>query len=174
MYQFKSLKKGNANINILASGSLVNEAVKAQEELADLGIGSTIWCVTNYKRLREESLEADRAHLLYPNKKKKLSFLQSLLQKTDGPFVAVSDNMKMVSDQIGQWIPGGLLSLGTDGFGRSDTRENLRDFFEVDKKMIILASITQLMRQGFIDKKLFDKVYGLLDIKANRRNPFRT
>ena len=174
MYKFKVLKKGGTNINILASGSLVNEAVKAQQDLGDQGIGSTIWCVTNYKRLREESLEADRDHLLYPNKKRKLSYLQSLLQKTDGPFVAVSDNMKMVSDQIGQWIPGGLLSLGTDGFGRSDTRENLRDFFEVDKKMIVLASISQLHRQGFIDKKLFDKVYGLLDIKANRRNPFRT
>ena len=174
MYKFKVLKKGGTNINILASGSLVNEAVKAQQDLGHQGIGSTIWCVTNYKRLREESLEADRDHLLYPNKKRKLSYLQSLLQKIDGPFVAVSDNMKMVSDQIGQWIPGGLLSLGTDGFGRSDTRENLRDFFEVDKKMIVLASITQLHRQGYIDKKLFDKVYGLLDIKANRRNPFRT
>jgi pyruvate dehydrogenase E1 component len=152
----------------------VNEAIKAQKELEELGIGSTIWCVTNYKRLREESLEADREYLLYPNKKRQLSYLQSLLQTTDGPFVAVSDNMKMVSDQIGQWIPGGLLSLGTDGFGRSDTRENLREFFEVDKKMIMLASVTQLHRQGCIDKKLFDKVYGLLDIKANRRNPFRS
>ena len=88
--------------------------------------------------------------------------------------MAVSDNMKMVSDQIAQWIPGGLLSLGTDGFGRSDTRENLRDFFEVDKKMIMLASVTQLQRQGYIDQKLFDKVYGTLGIKSNRRNPFRT
>ena len=174
MYQFKQVKKGKVNVNILASGSLVNEAIKAQDELFEFGIGSTIWCVTNYKRLREESLAADREHLLSPKKKKKTSFLQSLVAKMDGPSVAVSDNMKMVSDQIAQWIPGGLLSLGTDGFGRSDTRENLRDFFEVDKKMIMLASVTQLQRQGYIDQKLFDKVYGTLGIKSNRRNPFRT
>ena len=174
MYEFKRVKKKGLNVNILASGSLVNEAVNAQEALAESGIGSTIWCVTNYKRLREESLQADRENLLYPKKKKMTSYLQDLLQSTEGPFVAVSDNMKMVSDQIGQWIPGGLLSLGTDGFGRSDTRENLREFFEVDKKMIVLASITQLHRQGHIDKKMFDKIYGSLNIQSNRRNPFRT
>ena len=91
---------------------------------------------------------------------------------TNGPFVAVSDNIKMVSDQISQWVPGGMLSLGTDGFGRSDTRENLRDFFEVNEKMIGLACITKLLAQDLINQKLFDKVYKVLNIDKNKSNPF--
>ena len=99
---------------------MVNEAIKAQTKLEHFGIGSTLWCVTNYKRLREDSLEADREHFLYPKKKRKQSYFQKLMATINGPCIAVSDNMKLVSDQVAQWVPGGLLSLGTDGFGRSD------------------------------------------------------
>ena len=173
IYKF-SEEKGDHKVNIFASGSLVNEAIKAQATLKELNIGATIWCVTNYKRLREDTLLVERERLLYPDKNIDDSFLQKTLAKIKGPFVAVSDNMKMVSDQIDKWVPGGLLSLGTDGFGRSDTRENLRDFFEVDEKMIILASITQLYRQKFIKKPQFDKLYKGIGIDANKRNPFRT
>ena len=173
MYRFKK-KKGDLHVNLLASGSLVNEAVKAQDTLHSFGIGSTVWSVTNYKRLREESLAVDREQLLYPKKKKRLSYLQKLMAKIDGPCVAVSDNMKMVSDQIAQWVPGGLLSLGTDGFGRSDTRENLRSFFEVDSKMIVLAGITQLKKHRQLNDTLFQDIYDSLGIESNKRNPFRT
>ncbi|MGA0242312.1 MAG: transketolase-like TK C-terminal-containing protein [Candidatus Marinamargulisbacteria bacterium] len=173
IYAFKTTS-GDITVNILASGSLVNEALKAQVTLLSHGIGSTVWCVTNYKRLREESLAVDRDRLLYPDKDVPDSFLQATLASASGPFVAVSDNMKMVSDQIGQWVPGGLLSLGTDGFGRSATREQLREFFEVNEPMIILAAITQLYRQKTIKKALFDAVYKTLNIKSNKRNPFRT
>ena len=96
------------------------------------------------------------------------------MAKIDGPCVAVSDNMKMVSDQIAQWVPGGLLSLGTDGFGRSDTRENLRSFFEVDSKMIVLAGITQLKKHRQLNDTLFQDIYDSLGIESNKRNPFRT
>ena len=173
IYKF-SEEKGDHKVNIFASGSLVNEAIKAQATLKEFNIGATIWCVTNYKRLREETLLVERERLLYPDKKVDDSFLQKTLANVDGPFVAVSDNMKMVSDQIDKWVPGGLLSLGTDGFGRSDTRENLRDFFEVDEKMIVLASITQLYRQKCIKKSQFDKLYKGIGIAPNKRNPFRT
>ncbi len=171
MYKFKTID-AESHVNILASGSLVNEAIKAQTFLADFDIGSTIWCVTNYKRLREESLAVDRNKLLNPKNKSELSYLQKLMLSTNGPFVAVSDNIKMVSDQISQWVPGGMLSLGTDGFGRSDTRENLRDFFEVNEKMIGLACITKLLAQDLINQKLFDKVYKVLNIDKNKSNPF--
>ena len=177
VYKFKAseTKKTKAVVNILASGSLVNEAIKAQAELyASYNIASVIWCVTNYKRLREESLEADRANMLNPNKKKQVSFLQQTLNDKTGTYIAVSDNLKLVSDQIGQWIPNGLKSLGTDGFGRSDTRENLRDFFEVDKKMIILAAITKLHENKQINKVEFDAIFKQLKIKQNRKNPFKS
>ena len=116
----------------------------------------------------------DRERLLYPHKSVPDSFLQATLSEASGPFVAVSDNMKMVSDQIGQWVPGGLLSLGTDGFGRSDTRDALRDFFEVNAPMIVLAAVTQLHKTKVIDQSLFDTVYSSLNIAPNKRNPFCT
>ena len=116
----------------------------------------------------------DRERLLYPHTSVPDSFLQATLSEASGPFVAVSDNMKMVSDQIGQWVPGGLLSLGTDGFGRSDTRDALRDFFEVNAPMIVLAAVTQLHKTKAIDQSLFDTVYSSLNIAPNKRNPFCT
>ena len=171
IYSFKTVKSKKHHVNILASGSLVNEAIKAQVKLDSLGIGSTIWCVTNYKRLREETLAVERERLINPTKKIKNSFLQDTLASAKGPFVAVSDNMKMVADQIAPWVPGGLLSLGTDGFGRSDTRENLRTFFEVDEPMIVLAAITQLHRQVTWIKnslKQFTMLWALIKIKQIR------
>ena len=177
VYKFKSIEKKAmlASVHILASGSLVNEAIKAQDRLInEFNIGSTIWCVTNYKRLREESLDADRTNMLNPTNKKQLSFLQKTLNDKKGTYVAVSDNLKLVSDQIGQWIPNGLKSLGTDGFGRSDTREQLREFFEVDVNMIILASITQLKEHKKLSSAVFNEIYSKLDIKPTKRNPFKT
>ena len=177
IYKFNQINthKKAPSVNIFASGSLVNEAIKAQKDLSKkYNINSIIWCVTNYKRLREDALDKDRAYLLNPKKTRELSYLEKTLEKVPGPFIAVSDNMKLVSDQISQWIPDGLLSLGTDGFGRSDTRENLREFFEVDKKMIILASITQLRDRKDITEKTFDKIYKELKVDKKKSNPFRS
>ncbi|MBL6722644.1 MAG: pyruvate dehydrogenase (acetyl-transferring), homodimeric type [Candidatus Margulisbacteria bacterium] len=172
MYEFKTIK-GKKHVNILASGSLVNEAIKAQEQLVDHGIGSTIWCVTNYKRLREESIQADRTNLLNPTKKPEVSYLQKIMATFSSPTVAVSDNMRIISDQISPWVPHGLLSLGTDGFGRSDTRENLRQFFEVDEAMIVLACITQLKKYDNLTNSTFSKIYKSLNISPKKNHPFR-
>jgi pyruvate dehydrogenase E1 component len=116
--------------------------------LADYDVFADIWSVTNYKRLRVETLNAERWNYLHPTHQKKTSYLHDILSKEVGTFVAVSDNMKMVPDQIAKWIPGGLFSLGTDGFGRSDTRDNLRRFFEVDSACIVIATLYALAEKG--------------------------
>lgn len=172
MYLFNKVADNHKQpcIHILASGSLVNEAINAQKELNELhNINSNIWCVTNYKRLREESLDADRFNMMNPNKEQKKSYLQKIL--TDTAYIAVSDNMKMVSDQINQWVPNGLLSLGTDGFGRSDTRENLREHFEVNKKMIMLAAIHKLKQINQITPQAYETIFNTLEINGEKKPP---
>jgi pyruvate dehydrogenase E1 component len=174
MYVFKVVEGSlNINVTILASGSLVNEALVAQQQLVKHGIGSTIYSVTNYKRLREESIMVDRQRLLDPKSTVPDSFLQQTMAMATGPFVAVSDNMRQVSDQIAPWVPGGLLSLGTDGFGRSDTRQQLRSFFEVDAPMIVLAAITQLKKASLIPTALYDTIYESLGINPRKGHPFQ-
>src|SRR5207245_2323848 len=124
------------------SGPLLREAVRAQGILAEkFGVSADVWSATSYKRLRTEALEARRWNMLHPASPKRKSYLESALQDEKGVFVAVSDYMKIVPDQIAPWVPGGLTTLGTDGYGRSDTRRNLRRFFEVDAEMIVVATL---------------------------------
>src|SRR6185436_7321678 len=105
----------------------------AQELLAErYNVSADVWSATNYKSLRNDALLAERWNMLHPAKTPMKPYLVSILEKETGPFIAVSDMMKIVPDQIAPWVPGGLTTLGTDGFGRSDTRSNLRRFFEID------------------------------------------
>jgi len=117
--------------------------------------------------------QADRTNLLNPTKKPEVSYLQKIMATFSSPTVAVSDNMRIISDQISPWVPHGLLSLGTDGFGRSDTRENLRQFFEVDEAMIVLACITQLKKCDNLTDSTFSKIYKSLNISPKKNHPFR-
>ena len=153
MYKFKAAEtkkkpKKKHKVHLLGSGAIMREVIKAQVILADYDVFADIWSVTNYKRLRVETLNAERWNYLHPTHQKKTSYLHDILSKEVGTFVAVSDNMKMVPDQIAKWIPGGLFSLGTDGFGRSDTRDNLRRFFEVDSACIVIATLYALAEKG--------------------------
>ena len=166
-------KKKTYQVHLFGSGSLMNEAIKAQKILGDYGVSADVWGATNYKRLREDSLETDRWNMLNPDKKEKQSYLQKILSKEKGSFIAVSDNMKMVSDQIYQWVPGGLLSLGTDGYGRSETREHLREHFEVNAEMITVATLYKLSQDQGLDKKIVAAAIKKFKIKGNTMAPFR-
>ncbi len=109
--------------HIFGSGPLLREALRAQQILAEqFDVAADVWSATSYKLLRGEALRTKRWNMLHPTAPPKKSYLESVLQDEEGPFIAVSDYMKMVPDQIAPWVPGGLMSLGTDGFGRSDTR----------------------------------------------------
>ncbi len=150
LYRFKAGPAGlPLKAHLLGSGPLLRSALRAQEILGErYGVSADVWSATSYKRLRSEALRAQRWNMLHPASPPQRSYLETTLEKEQGVFVAVSDFMKMVPDQIAPWVPGGLTPLGTDGFGRSDTRENLRRFFEVDGESVAVAALYALARQG--------------------------
>jgi pyruvate dehydrogenase E1 component len=150
MYRFsQSPEQGKHRAHLLASGPLIIEALRAQELLLDrYGVAADVWSVTSYKTLRMRTLEAERWNMWHPDEPPRLSYLQKTVRALDGPCVAVSDYVRLVSQQIAPWIPGGLLALGTDGFGRSDTRRALRRFFEIDAEHLAVATLYALHHQG--------------------------
>ncbi|MBX3234590.1 MAG: pyruvate dehydrogenase (acetyl-transferring), homodimeric type [Nitrospiraceae bacterium] len=149
LYRFKpAAGTGKHRAHLLASGPLVNEALRAQSMLLErYGVAADLWSVTSYKTLRMRTLEAERWNRLHPDEPPKDCYLQRTARQFDGPCVAVSDYVRLVAQQIAPWIPGGLLALGTDGFGRSDARKNLRRFFEIDAEHMTVATLYALHRR---------------------------
>jgi pyruvate dehydrogenase E1 component len=129
--------------------------------------------VTSYKELRREALEVERWNMLHPTEKPRRCYVEQALADTKGPLVAVSDNMHLVPDQIAKWTPARLVTLGTDGFGRSETREALRRHFEIDTPHIVFAVLSTLARDGSIDKKILPQAAKALGIDAEKINPVR-
>jgi len=174
LYRFKSGAEGKKHkAHILGSGPILQSALKAQEILAqDYDVSADVWSATSYKLLRNDALETERWNRLNPVEKTKKSYLQSLLEKEKGPFVAVSDNMKIVADQIAPWVPGGLTTLGTDGFGRSESRERLRRFFEVDAESTVIATLHALSQKGQIKPEIVAKAMKALGVDAKKTHPF--
>lgn len=150
LYRFRPApERATHRAHLLASGPLVHEALRAQELLLQrYGVAVDVWSVTSYKTLRMNTLEAERWNRLHPLDPPRMSYLQKTAQEFDGPCVAVSDYVRLVSEQIAPWIPGGLLALGTDGFGRSDTRKALRRFFEIDAEHVVVATLYALHRRN--------------------------
>ena len=152
LYKYKVGPEGlKHKAHIFASGPIINLALKAQGILAEkYGVSADVWSATNYKQLRSEALRVRRWNMLHPTEKPQKSYIENVLENEKGVFVAVSDYIKAVPDQISPWVPGGLFTLGTDGFGRSDTRDALRRYFEVDAEFITLATLYSLARKGEI------------------------
>ena len=174
MYKFRASDRKDLKLRaqLLGSGAIMNEVLKAQVMLEqDYGVAADAWSVTSYKALREDALDAERANLLRPTAKAKTPYVNQCLQKEEGPVVAASDYMKMLPDGIAKWVPGGLTSLGTDGFGMSESRDRLRDHFEVDARFIVLATLSALMRRGEVTPEVVKGAIKALDIHANKRNP---
>ena len=136
MYKIREFNKfKKTKIQLLGSGTILREMMAAAEVLQnEYQIDSEIWSVTSFNELRKDGMEVERYNLLNPDKEQKISFVAKCLGKTEGPIMAASDYMRMNSDQIRPYTNKSFYSLGTDGFGRSDTRKNLRKFFEVDKE----------------------------------------
>ena len=158
--------------HLLASGPLVNEALRAQSLLLGYGVAADVWSVTSYKRLRMSTLETERWNLLHPEDVPRISYLQRTAERFDGPCVAVSDYVRLVPQQIAPWIPGGLLTLGTDGFGRSDTRQALRRFFEVDAEHLVVATLYALFRRGAVSAHLITQAARDLEVSTDGEAPW--
>ncbi len=156
LYKFKKGKLSKkSKAHIFASGPIMQEALKAQEILeSSYSVSTDVWSATSYKQLRADALNVERWNMLHPDKTPKKSYIEKLLEKEKGVFVAVSDYMKLVPDQITHWVPGGLFTLGTDGFGRSDTRSNLRRFFEIDTESIVIAALYSLFKKEEIPESV--------------------
>jgi pyruvate dehydrogenase E1 component len=134
-------------------------------------VSADVWSATSYKQLRNEALQARRWNLLHPTASPRVSYLETLLASETGVFVAVSDNVKLVPDQIAPWVPGGLTSLGTDGFGRSDTRTRLRRFFEVDAELTVIATLHALAEKGLLERSIVAKAIKDLDVNPDKAFP---
>jgi pyruvate dehydrogenase E1 component len=143
-------------VTLLAGGSIMQQALRAQAMLAERGVAADVWSATSYQLLRREALEVERWNRLHPDEQQRTPLVTALLEgpAARGPIVAASDFVTDWPDMISRWVPGGSwASLGTDGFGRSDTREALRRFFEVDAESITAAALSELARGGRIDTK---------------------
>ena len=164
--------RANLRAHLLASGPLVNEAMRAQSLLLRYGVAADVWSVTSYKRLRMSTLETERWNLLHPEDPPRRSYLQRTVERFDGPCVAVSDYVRLVPQQIAPWIPGGLLALGTDGFGRSDTRQALRRFFEVDAEHLVVATLYTLFCRGAVSANLVTQAIRDLEVSTEGEAPW--
>ena len=163
---------GQPRATLLGSGAILNEVIKAQEMLAErYGVASDVWSVTSYTELRREALDADRWNMLHPDQPPRTSYVAARLAESPEVIVAASDYMKALPDLIAKWVPGDLVALGTDGFGRSDTREALRDFFEVDARFVTLATLHALAREGRVDAELVSEAIEDLNIDVEKPNP---
>ncbi|HEY3860624.1 MAG TPA: pyruvate dehydrogenase (acetyl-transferring), homodimeric type [Verrucomicrobiae bacterium] len=173
LYKFKTGPEGMKHqAQILGSGSIMNSALRAQQILAErYNVRADVWSATSYKNLRNDALLAERWNLFHPAEPPRMPFVQKLLEKETGPFIAVSDYMKMVPDQISKWVPGGLTTLGTDGFGRSDTRPRLRRFFEIDAECVVVATLHALARKGKIEGKVAAQAIKDLNIDPEKVFP---
>ncbi|HTL15963.1 MAG TPA: pyruvate dehydrogenase (acetyl-transferring), homodimeric type [Patescibacteria group bacterium] len=173
LYKFKhGPDKLPLKAHLLGSGPILREAIHAQQILADkYGVSADVWSATSYKLLRNDALRARRWNMLHPSEPPRQSYLESLLQSEQGSFVAVSDNMKLVPDQIAPWIPGGLTTLGTDGFGRSDTRERLRRFFEVDAASIVVATLYSLAERKKVEMTVVSRAIKDLGVDPQKVHP---
>ncbi|HUS05076.1 MAG TPA: pyruvate dehydrogenase (acetyl-transferring), homodimeric type, partial [Bryobacteraceae bacterium] len=154
IYKYRPAQGGKASLQLFGSGPILNETLRAQQLLAEkFSIFSDVWSVTSYNELRREALAVDRWNRLHPAEKARTPYIVEALKGSDGPIIAATDYMKVVPDQLSPWLQGRLLSLGTDGFGRSDNREHLRRHFENDAESIAAAALSKLARDGKLDPK---------------------
>ena len=173
MYLFKEYKnKGKIKIQLLGSGTILREAIAAAKILSeDFGVDSDIWSVTSFNELRKDGMEVERRNLLNPDKKREKTYIEKCLEKRDGPVIAVSDYVRSFSDQIRPYTGKPFYSLGTDGFGRSDTRKNLRKFFEVDKEHIVAYTLSALAKEQLIGSDSAEKAIKKYNIDKNKAFP---
>ncbi|ANI15408.1 MULTISPECIES: pyruvate dehydrogenase (acetyl-transferring), homodimeric type [Pseudomonas] len=174
MYLLEEDRKDAAHhVQLLGSGTILREVEAAAKILReDFGIGADVWSVPSFNELRRDGLATERWNRLHPEQKPRLSYVEQCLEGRKGPVIASTDYMKLYAEQIRQWVPGKEYKvLGTDGFGRSDSRRKLRDFFEVDRRWIVLAALESLADRGDIEPKVVAETIVKLGLDPNKRNP---
>jgi pyruvate dehydrogenase E1 component len=174
IYKYRPSAGGAAVAQLFGSGPMLNEALRAQQILAErYEVGADVWSVTSYNELRREALEVERWNRLHPASPARVPYVVRVLEGAAGPIVASSDYMKAVPDQLAPWLTGRLHSLGTDGFGRSENREHLRRFFEISAEAIAQATLSALARSGAIDAGRAEAAIAELGFSADKPDPAR-
>ena len=169
LYMLRGAPKGDGPlVRLIGSGPIMLQVLDAVEKLEEFGVRSEIWSATSYGELRRDGLEVDRWNLMNPDKAARQTWVETQLGNSKTPIIAVSDNMAAVPDMIRKWMPENYEVLGTDGFGRSDTREALRRFFEIDGVAVTLAALSQLVRKGDIDAKVYQKAVKKFGVSSER------
>jgi pyruvate dehydrogenase E1 component len=174
MYKFRAAinKKAKLRAQLFGNGAILNEVLRAQEILEkQFGVAADVWSVTSYKCLYTDGIETERWNRLHPSEKPRVPYVTQCLDGSQGVLVAATDYLKTLPNMISKWMPRRLASLGTDGFGRSEGRTSLRDFFEVDAKFITLATLHELYQDGQIAKSVVEKAIQELGINPEKPNP---
>jgi len=173
IYKFKAAS-GKATLQLFGSGAILNEALRAQGILAEkYSVHADVWSVTSYNQLRREALGTERWNRLHPAEAAKRPEILKVLEGTEGPIIAATDYMKSVPDQLAPWLGTRMVTLGTDGFGRSDNRQHLRKHFEVNAEAIAGSALSQLARLGKFDAKKAQKALGDLGVNTEKGDPAR-
>ena len=166
LYKLREAPKGDAPlVRLIGSGPIMLQLLSAVEKLEEYGVRSEIWSATSYGELRREAMECDRINRLNPSSEKQISWVEQNLGLIEETTVAVSDNIAAIPGLIYPWVKGDYVILGTDGFGRSDTRESLRRYFEIDSEHIVLAALSSLIKENKLDSKVFDEAKKDLNVE---------
>jgi pyruvate dehydrogenase E1 component len=172
LYRFKASDAGPAAAQLFGSGPILNEAIRAQQILQEkFGVATDVWSVTSYQQLRKEALSAERWNRLHPAETPRRPAIIAALDGAQGPIICASDYIKLVPDQIAPWIGPRMVTLGTDGFGRSENRDHLRRFFEVNAESIACATLSRLAREGKFDPRAAAQAYADLGIDTEAGDP---
>jgi pyruvate dehydrogenase E1 component len=159
-------------VHLFGSGAILREVLRAQVLLASAGVAADVWSVTSYSELRRDALSAERWNTLHPSEPPITSWLGRALADEPWPIVAASDYLRAVPDQIARFVPAGFRSLGTDGFGRSETREGLRRFFEVDAEHVAVTALAELVQRGSFDARRLDETITAFEITTDGPDPW--
>jgi pyruvate dehydrogenase E1 component len=172
IYKYRPAEQGPAVAQLFGSGTILNEALRAQQILAErYQIATDVWSVTSYNELRRDALGVERWNRLHPSAEAKTPHIVKVLEGAAGPIIASSDYVKAVPDQIAPWLPGRLNTLGTDGFGRSENREYLRRFFEISAEAIVQTTLASLARTGAIEARRAEVAIAELGFHPEKRDP---
>ncbi|MEC9376246.1 MAG: pyruvate dehydrogenase (acetyl-transferring), homodimeric type [Pseudomonadota bacterium] len=165
--------KGNSNsLQLFGSGAILRECLAAADCLeSEYNIDVDVWSVTSYSEIRRDGIDCNRWNIRHPDKKPRVPYVLNAFSDLEGPFIAASDYMRIIPDQIREWVPGKFIVLGTDGFGRSDSRQALRKHFEVNCANIVLASLKALSEEGRIDNKIVVKALDSFELDPEKPNP---
>ena len=173
MYRFKTAENAGAKLTaqLLGSGAILNEVIAAQKLLEPYGVAADVWSVTSYQELYRDGHACDRWNMLHPTETPRVPHVTQCLGDAPGPIVASSDYLKVLPDSIDRWLPRRIRSLGTDGFGRSEDRKRLREFFEVDARFVAVATLAELANDGQIDRSVVAQAIKDFGIDAEKPNP---